>query len=570
MNLAAAKRRYAFLAEAMEGAGGFAPTVTYQPIGGIDKPASVWGKCHLVPYPRESAEKFAARDACAVYENHLLKVVGRFVSYLSRKRPVRTDADSPLVTLLLNDADDCGNALDVFWHKFTTQAKARGSMLLLIDMPAGQDGVQTMADVLSGPVRAVPYLAAIEPERVVDYALTERGLFASIGISDTIELNGKAVDVVRRWTAQSWEVWKGEELLFSGEHPFGQCPVLAFTENGMQFPQVGKYSQVADLSLRLFNANSELDEILRSQTFSLLTLQLPESGGSQAEIEAATATIGTHSLLTHKGDTPAFIAPDSGPAQIYLARIDAMQKTISKIAMDSATDGSGGVESGEARRMRFEALNADLASFAALMQDLEQRMWALFLRAMGLEQEIGVQWPSDFNLADITAQLDTLALMQSTGFPEPVLTQQRRSIAIAHFDGAPPEVLADIQAALDEAAQSNTVAAPNASQEPLPTQPAPQPPPVIQQEAVDLSPVMGQMQSVANEIAALSTRLADTESANARLHAEIKSEISAAKPEAPPAIDLQPIASAVAANAQRQDMLQRDLEKLRHFGNGAG
>ena len=34
------------------------------------------------------------------------------------------------------DIDGKGNSIGVFWQQFMTQFKARGSMLLLVDMPA--------------------------------------------------------------------------------------------------------------------------------------------------------------------------------------------------------------------------------------------------------------------------------------------------------------------------------------------------------------------------------------------------------------------------------------------------
>lgn len=465
MNISQATTRFTFLAQAMDGAGGFSPEVRFARDNGLNKPMAVYGECHLVPYPRESAAKFAARAACAVYENHLLQACERFMAFLSRKRPTRGGTESPLPGLMLDDADDAGNALDVFWHRFALQAKARGTMLLLVDMPAQRTDTtmaQTLAGTQTGAGRAVPYLVAIAPESVANFALNDRGLFTHVAIHSTAVLNGREEPVVRRWDETGWQVLRGEQAIAQGPHPFGQCPVLAFTENGGTFPQVGKYSQIADLSRRIYNASSELDEILRSQTFSLLTLQIPGDTPSPAEFaQAATATVGTHSMLVHSGQTPAFIAPDSGPAQVYMARIDKLERSIANIAMQSATDASGQAESGVARRMRFESLNADLASFSALMQDLEARMWGLFCRAMDLRPDaISVQWPTDYNLTDSAAELDVLALMQATGFPDAVQREKRRAIAAAEFDSSDGDTMAALMAAIDEPAQAAGGAAP--------------------------------------------------------------------------------------------------------------
>lgn len=461
MDFATARTRYAELAHALDGTGGYAPAISWTTTDdGLRKPAGVTGACNLVPYPRESAEKFAARAACAVYENHLLQACARFTAYLGRRSPQRQGADGPLTQALIDDADDCGNHLDIFWRHFTLDVKARGAMLLLIDMPAERSD-RSMADALGGAARVVPYLAAIAPENVADYTLDERGRFTQIGINAVEDIDGQSVAVVRRWDARGWAVYRGDVLLRGGPHPFGVCPVLPFTENGRAFPQLGGYAQIEALSRRLYNARSELDEILRSQTFSLLTLQIPPEVPNPAEsAKSATATIGTHSLLVHQGDTPAFIAPDAGPAQTYGARIAELRETIARIGQELATETGTQAESGLARKLRFEALNADLATFARAMQDLEARMWALFHRALGLTSRVQVTWPDDYNISDPAAELDTLLAMQTTGFPEMALAEQRHAIASTLFDRAEPDTQAAIHAAIDEQAQAIPATAP--------------------------------------------------------------------------------------------------------------
>lgn len=457
MDFQLALSRFKFLAEALEGSGGFAPRIHYalNPEN-LSKPSHVVGSCHLVPYPRESQEKYAARAACAVYENHLKRAASRFVNFISRKGPSRDGLDNPLMQVVVNDADDAGNHLDGFWRSFAFHAKARGSMLLLLDLPRGQAQTTVAQAISGGSRRVVPYLVAIEPERVAEYQLDDKGRFTFVAIHATEVIDGKEVDVIRRWDAQGWQVLRGKDVIDQGEHPFGECPVLPFTETGGPFPVVGDYGQVADLSRRIYNARSERDEILRSQTFSLLTLQIPENVADPSRwVTEAAAKIGTHSLLVHQGDTPAFIAPDSGPAQVYASNIAEMEAAIANITLDSATNTNGQSESGVSRKIRFEALNADLASFAMLMQGLERRVWDLVHRAMRLQNRVTVDWPTDYNLTDTAGELDILALMQSTGFPEQVLTEKRRAIVNAEFDRADEDAKARLMSALDEGLQES-------------------------------------------------------------------------------------------------------------------
>lgn len=461
------RERFAFLAEAFHGLGGFAPLVSWEwerlttkdqdgnTLTAARRVPKLAQPCHLVPYPREGVEKFAARAAVAVYENHLREACERFVGFLGRRLPMRAGVDAPLVQLLLQNADMRGTPLNEFLATFALEAKARGSMILLLDMPGQpeEDAPVSLQDQIAR--RAVPYLRSIPPEAVEEIDLDdETGLVEMLSIRVRETVDGKEQMCVRSWDAETWTLSLGERVIARGVHPFGQCPAIAFTESGGLFPVVGKFAQIADLSRRIFNARSELDEILRGQTFSLLTLQIPPEAAATFDTAKAAAGIGTHSMLVHQGDTPAFIAPDSGPAATYLAVIEQLQTSIARVSMqDTTADKSAAAESGVARRLRFERLNSDLASFAHKLQALERAMWAMWHRALGTTNRVEVEWPSDFNLVDSQAELDILAQMQMTGFPAAVLTAKREAIVAAEFDASDETVKADLLAAVQEQAQ---------------------------------------------------------------------------------------------------------------------
>lgn len=419
--------------------------------GYLTKP-TLNGPTELVRYPRESDSKFAARNAVAVYENHLESAVSRFVGFLGRRLPSREGVDSPLVKLMVENADLKGTSLDNLMLHFAAEAKARGSMLLVIDTPTGTPAT-TLADQMAR--RRVPYIRSAAPESVVDYRIDdESGLFLTITISATEWWDDKLIEVERDYTPTGWRVRKGssQTVLAEGEHSFGACPVLAFTEDGSDFPRVGRFAQIADLSRRIFNARSERDEILRSQTFSLLTLQVPAEQAPMFDAAKVGATIGTHSMLVHSGTPPAFIAPDSGPAETYAKNIEELQDSVRRISMEATVENSAQAESGEARRLRFEALNSELATFAKKLQGFELRMWALFKASTSVACD-SVTWPDDFNLADVMAELDVLTGMQLTGFPTRVLNEKRKAIAAVEFDGADESTRAAIKAAIEETEQ---------------------------------------------------------------------------------------------------------------------
>lgn len=415
-------QRFQFIAHALRGDGPFRPVVSGEAVGSTA----------LVKYPRESDARFARRNEVAWFDVPLGEAASRFAGFLSSRTPVRR-LGSELYQRVADDADGQGNAIDVFWHEFAVEASARGSMLLLVDMPGEVPpsvGQQVQA-------RAVPYFTAIAPEAVTEYALGHDGRFDYVQFAGSYELpGGKVVPAVWVFNRMGWQVLDVEgEVLDAGDHPLGECPVLIFTERGA-YPCFGRFAPIADLSRRLFNMHSELDEILRSQTFSLLTMQVPDTVTDEEKIAAARVagqTIGTSNLMIHSGTTPAFIAPPEGPARVYLDRIKAMEHRIAELGLD--VKGPNAQESGVALQQRFHALNAALATYAGRMEDLERRAWELARRWLGMTTAPEVSWPRDFSVADVVAELDVLRQMQDAGMPEEVVGEQMRRIVGIQFAG---------------------------------------------------------------------------------------------------------------------------------------
>lgn len=432
--------RYHFISSALKGDGGFMPRVI---ISGDGTPQTA-GTSHLVPYPRESSVKLARRNQVAWYENHLLPACQRFVGYLVKKPPLR-ETPHPL---LQDFADDCnwrGDSLDVFWQGFMIAAKARGMMFLIVDMPASAPG--NYADQID--MRYFPYLVSVAPERVEAVSVDFRGRVSRFEYRDT---DDEGVSVIRGWDAKQWWVRQGDKVVDDDDHPLGECPVLLFSEDG-EFPCVGQFAQIADLSKRLFNARSELDEILRAQTFSLLTYQVPPEQAHTFDAKATSEAIGTHNMLIHSGSEPAFIAPPDGPAATYLETIAHIEQAISRVSLAVELPAQQSAESGLALTIRFQNLNASLTSFARRMEDLERNVWWLASRWLGLQAVGVVEWAKDYALADMSAELRTLADMIATGMPSDALTAQKRGIVQLAFPTMPDDDMQALISSIDEGGQ---------------------------------------------------------------------------------------------------------------------
>lgn len=440
------RTRYQFIAQALDGVGPFRPQVLRDSTGAA---LSVVGLTALVPYPRESELKFARRNEVAWYVSDLKRACSDFVGYFSGRSPMR-DIPHELYQSMADDIDGKGNNVDVFWSDLMVQAKARGAMCLLVDMPPAI--APNMATQLAD--RVAPYVTPIKPESINKYQIGDDGKFdfAEFDGKYTRE-DGKQIDCIWHFDREMWEARdKENKLIDAGAHPLGECPVLIFSENG-DFPSFGPFSEIAEVAKRLFNTESELDEILRAQTFSLLTMQVPDSTANEEKIEVARTvgqTIGSSNLMIHTGQQPAFIAPPDGPARIYMDRVTALRERIKEIALD--VRGSNSQESGIALQMRFRALNSALSSFASRMEDLERRMWELSKRWLGLSTAPDVQWPRDFNLSDIESEMMALEKMQATVMPDIVIAEQKKRIVSIQFSGLDAEEQEKMNQQIDETA----------------------------------------------------------------------------------------------------------------------
>jgi hypothetical protein len=439
--------RFTFIGHALHGDGPFRPKISYD----SDQRAIDSGTTYLIRYPRENNEKFARRNEVAFYESPLQRATSRFISHLSKK-PVSREIGPALMLAMSQDIDLKGNNINVFWQDFMVEAKARGSMLLLVDMPAwiGSTAQEQLQD------RRAPYWTPIKPESVTNFELNETGKFEFVEFSGTYYGDADPVPCYWRFSAVDWQCidQKDKNLLAGDEHDLGETPVLIFTESG-GFPCYGSFTPIADLAKRLFNLDSELDEILRAQTFSLLTMPVPEGTSQEQLSEAAKTageTIGTQNLILHSGASPQFIAPPDGPASIYMQRIEKLEQRIRDIGLEVATINER--ESGIAMQTRFELINAELARFSARVEDLERRAWDISAKWLGISESPSIEWPRDFNVADVDEELGVLSSMQDNAMPAEVIRAQQRKIVSIQFDGMDEEDKSELMQSIDNTASA--------------------------------------------------------------------------------------------------------------------
>lgn len=472
--------RLHFISDALNATGGFRPVVSYDYTTG--RATEVQGLSYLVKYPREGDDKFARRNEVAWYVNDLKSSCMRFVGYLARRPPAR-DLPNPLLEALQEDANWRGDDLDTFWQGFMVDAKARGVMFLLVDMPRTLPGSQ--AEQVEA--RAFPYLVSIKPENVTKIDVDDRGQVSMVEVQAGMN---EGRPIVRGWDSERWWVKAGDKEIDGDTHPLGVCPVLAFSEG--EIGQDGEFTQIADISRRLFNLRSELDEILRAQTFSLLTYHVPSELSHTFNAASVAEAIGTHNMLVHHGDLPAFIAPPDGPAKIYLDTIEMLEQRIRDISLN--VELSQRQESGISLALRFQALNSSLTFFARRMEDLERRAFGIACRWLGINDNTSTSWSKDYAIADIKVEIETAMNLQLLGAPPEYQRAKLKQIAALDMSEIEEEDMNVILDAID--GMGKEIMPPDHGEGQT------TPPPTDQQATADMSGIESRLDAIENAITA--------------------------------------------------------------------
>jgi len=405
---------------------------------------------NIVKFPREHSEKYTSRKSLAVYVNKMKPSCSRYASYLFKRKATRS-TDSELVSLMFDNVDRMGNAIDIFMKSFYEKVRATGTGLVLVDMPT--DLGASLSDQIQK--RLVPYFVNIDPSSVYDFKLGDTGNFEWIILEYSVESKEPFKEPTvsteyHLWDAVSFKRYdKDKNVIEEKEHNLGSCPVISFTEQGL-FPCVSSWESVATLSKRLYNAQSELDEILRGQTFSVLTYHSPD--GTKVE----DLSISTDNVLLYPSSAPSYISPPSAPADTYMAVIEKLEGLIDTITLNPDNASSKTQETGVALQFKFETLNGSLSSNARGLEDFERVLFDLAFRWLGEKFDYEVSYPKDFSIADLKTEIENTSAMMALNMGVAYESAKKKELARLDLVGADDAVIEEINKELDDASHNRS------------------------------------------------------------------------------------------------------------------
>jgi hypothetical protein len=439
--------------------------------------------------------KFKRRKALARYENFAQTVVDTVVDHQYAKTIERT-AEAPVGVGAMQHpylewcgdsefgVDGQGNCMDDWLKIQQALACVYGHVFVVLDResptPAmvpmrGKRRPRTAADQgrpvlrtytpLDVPDWLAPRnrLTAIKTVEAIERTslLDPTNLYTNILAARDLQPSDMPEVEFRIWTDQGWEVYDKDGTVKSqGLHGIGELPVVVlYSRRRVRIPVVGR-SLLRDPRLYRdhFNLVSELREITRGQTFSMLHIML----GEGEDVGTAKARLGeyasTETVLFTRGGAE-YIAPPDGPAVQIAAQISDLERKVFRMIGLPWDADSAQPETADSRRIKASDLDRLLASQSDEAERTEYQIARLWMKAMyGPDQgnailqasRLKINHPDEFNVQQVAETIeDTMQALQLGLGPSASARLRKQTVPIL-MRNLPEEDRQKIDAEIDE------------------------------------------------------------------------------------------------------------------------
>lgn len=351
------------------------------------------------PNPSKPTAKLKERRKIARYENIAATIVDQKVSALFRQEPTRAvkgGGEHPWLDWS-EDVDGHGTCLTDWLHDAMIAAMVFGSNICVMDRPQSDTPPKTMAEMKA------PFLRAYTPLDMPDWIDDVTGRLTAVKLVECVRRTdlrqGSTLAVsqrrVRLIDETSWELidesftrngkMKSSQTVSQGQHQFGTLPVVVlYAKRRALIPVIGQ-SVLHDpqLFIDLYNLTSELRELFRKQTFSILNVPLG-TGPDAMDVERAKQllgqAVGTANVL-FSGTQVAYVSPDANNVASYQKEIERLARLIFRLCSVPWEADSRDAESEGSMKLKREDMNQVLSGYATRLEKAEYELAELFFRA---------------------------------------------------------------------------------------------------------------------------------------------------------------------------------------------
>lgn len=395
---------------------------------------------YLVKHPRETPEKYQKRQELAYYLNYVAPVVNSHVNPVFNKEPEREWQENSLFSTFMDDADTLGTSLTRFMKRAGFTAKLQAVAFIVVDNTAEQPG--NMADVLVQ--RKLPYVYIVQRNQVKSYKTNKAGRLIELSYTIAAETNESSQTNTElwTWTTTAWSCQYADGKKQEGVHRLSRLPIVPLYakpyEPGKVLPQSEFYS-IARTNKRLYNLCSEIDELIRSQAFNIMTYPLGERQTSDDVREIVT---GTENAVGYDGtlqNSPDFIAPDSAPLEQLRQERKDLVTEIYRMAELSHVTGVETKTSGVAKQWDFQNTNQVLSDFALNCEEAEREIARVFELWTNTSVNLYCTYSDDFGIVDVSGALDEVGKALDLAIGGQFDVEVKKKAAAVYLNDLPEE-----------------------------------------------------------------------------------------------------------------------------------
>lgn len=385
---------------------------------------------YLDKHKRESSEDYAFRKQSAYYLNYFAPIVNALVDPIFKKNPLRDYHGSAeeIVKNFSQDVDAAGTNIQSFIKRAAVMAKVYGISFIVVDNVRCSDS-RSLQEMIQR--RQFPYAYVLEPDNLEDYGIDKTGDLEYIKFKEIAHVESGTIQYRYVYFDRiSWKIWGDGVIHHQGNHNLGCVPVVPLFSRMLEQKTMRPAPEllpIARTAKALYNQCSWLGEILRNQTFPLLTIP---------SLDVNDLVIGTNNALGYNPDynhEPGFIAPPSDPATVLQNQISTLIQEMYRMAnlsfIISTTQNNN---SGIARQWEFERTNQQLANFATQCAHAELSMMQLVAKWVNEDISYTVSYPENFGIVDVTEELTQAQTVLDMGLTDDLREEVLKKVLAAY------------------------------------------------------------------------------------------------------------------------------------------
>lgn len=382
-------------------------------------------KGNLFIHPKERIEDFNRRTNMSYYYNFCSPIIDIYGDHLFKQAVIEDFKEiKGTIDQVKDNIDQQGSSIEEFRKQMADMAQLYGHCFVIVDSPKIQEPVETRADQIEK--RAFPYLCLYPPMAIKNWSLDEYGKPYWVLVEETKDGNKDVANFqknsarecfYRLWTREGWILYNDKyEFVDEDTHDLGEVPIVCVfakkSKKARNFLGISDLADIAFIARDIYNASSELRQILRDQTFAFLAVQ-----GTSDEYSDLALGTGKGLLYPEGRNVPQYVAPPSDNAKTYFDHIDRQIQKIYQIAkLDSggvsatssgspSSSGTVDNQSGASKAWDFNQTNSSLSSKSSNLEDAEMKIWQLFAKWEGAEFTGNVQYPNEFSISSLRDDL---------------------------------------------------------------------------------------------------------------------------------------------------------------------